>query len=209
MHQKTKLFFLVAVVGVLIVGALFVRPWLQNRTVSTIAIEKIERPALNFSFAFPSGEDAYTYIEPTMSTTTGGPDAAFIMVRSDAYADYEKATPGGEAPPSMSIFVFTEQEVDTATSSVGTTSRTRMEKLRTWAEVNSGLTLYDRPLAPHEEVKIDGVKALHYKADGLYMNDIYIMFNKNRYYLVVGQYDGETDPAYGAFKDLVNSILFM
>ncbi len=208
MKAKTGIVLGVLLVALCSIGALVVLPWLQDRTVVTVVQETISRGELGIEFSFPSGEGAYSYIEPVLGTSTeGGPIGAFVMIKSDAYTDYLNAPASGEAPPAMSIFVFAESE--TATVNTGTTSPDRLTKIRTWAEANSGRTLYNLAMSTPEEVRIDGAKALHYKADGLYPNDVYVTFYKNKYYLIVGQYDGESDPQYTAFKDLVNSILFI
>jgi hypothetical protein len=201
--QTRTIFIVLGVLAVALLIALFVvRPWLQDRTVEVVVSERIERPELGIGFTFPSGEGAYSYIEPVFGTSTEGePLAAFVMIKSDAYTDYMSA------PPTMSIFIF--PELGESTSTAGTTSPDRMTKIRTWAEENSGRTLYNLAQSAPEEVRIDGAKALHYKADGLYPNDVYITFYQNRYYLIIGQYDGESDPAYGIFKELVDSIVLI
>lgn len=210
MQKNTKLAILIILGVVLVVGVVLVRSWLQDRTVSVQVDEKIERPALGIAFTFPSGESAYTFFEPVLGTSTpGSPEALFVMIRSDAYTKYQEAPAGGEAPPSMSIFVFEKPDEATSTPETGTSSPDRMTKLRTWAEVNSGFTLYNLKQGDPEEVTLDGVKALHYKADGLYPNDVYLAFYQSRYYVIVGQYDGETDQAYTVFGDLVKSITFI
>ena len=84
-----------------------------------------------------------------------------------------------------------------------------MTRLRNWAEANNGLTSYALARSAPEEVVVDGVKMLHYQTDGLYQQDVYIALYSSKYYLFVGQYDGEVDPAYAAFKKLVNSVSFL
>ncbi len=212
MDKKIKLIIGgILVVVVIIVGIMVVRPLLQNRTVAVTTNETIERPELNIAFSFPSGEDAYTYIEPVLdkNATNGGPIAAFILMRTDAYMELQKPDFVGETPPSMSLFVFNKPAESTSTVASGTPEVDRITKIRNWAEANAPLTSYNLALGVPEEIEIDGAKTLHYKADGLYQQDIYIAFNKGKYYLIVGQYDGESDPQRAVFQTLVKSITFM
>jgi hypothetical protein len=212
MDKKIKLIVGgVLVVAVIIVGVMVVRPWLQNRTVAVTTNETIERPELNIAFTFPSGEDAYTYIEPTLdkNATTGGPIAAFILMRTDAYMELQKPDFVGETPPTMSLFVFNKPVESTSTVASGTPDVDRITKLRNWTVAHDSLTSYSLAKNTPEEFDIDGVNTLHYQTDGLYLQDIYVAFNKGKYYLIVGQYDGEIDPQYTVFQELVKSIMFM
>jgi hypothetical protein len=212
MQKNTQRIILgVVLVAIIVGGFIVLRPWFQDRTVSVTVNETIERPALNIAFTFPSGEDAYSYLEPVFdaSSTPGGPEAAFIMMKSDAYTDYQNAAEGSDAPPVMSIFVFPKPPEPAVATASGTPELDRMGKLRVWADANTGLTGYQRALGAPEEVEIDGTRGLHYKTDGLYPQDVYIVFHRSRYYLIMGQYNGESDPQYEAFKNLVSTITFM
>ena len=200
----------ILIVVVIVVGVMVVRPWLQNRTVAVTTNETILRPALNIAFTFPSGEKAYTFIEPFKVEGSDKPVGAFIMMKSKAYGVLQDPDFVGETPPSMSIFVFAEPAESTTTVvASGTPKLDRITKLRNWATANTLLTAYTIAKGTPEEVDLDGVKALHYQADGLYPQDIYIAFYKNKYYLIVGQYDGEADPQRAVFQELVKSITFM
>jgi hypothetical protein len=212
MDKKIKLIILgILAVVVVIVGVMIVRPWLQNRTVAVTTNETILRPELNISFSFPSGEEAYTYIEPPLdkATTTGGPIAAFIMMRTQAYMEFQSAEYARETPPSMSLFVFNKPEESATSVASGTPDVDRTTRLRDWTVAHDSLTSYSLAKGVPEEVDIDGVKALHYQTDGLYLQEVYVAFNRGKYYLIVGQYDGEADPQRTVFQELVKSITFM
>ncbi len=209
---KKQIFITVAVIVVLAVGIGFTvaRPWLQNRTIPVTVMEKIERPLLNISFTFPSGEDAYSYFEPQFDlSASSGPRAGFIMLPSEDYQAYQADGFMGEAPPSMSIFVYEEKEEIIPVGATNTDGVDRATKIRLWAEANSGLTSYNLAQTPPEDTTIDGAKAIRYKTDGLYPQDVYVVFHQNNFYVITGQYDGEADPQYQAFQDLVKSILFL
>lgn len=211
MNNKNKV--VIGVVLVLIVAGVVwgvVRPWLQNRTIPVTVMETIERPELNISFAFPSGEDAYSYFEPQFeASSTNGPLAGFIMLKSDAYQAYQADGFVGEAPPSMSIFIYEEKEEIIPLGATNTESVDRATKIRLWAEANSSLTSYNLALTAPQDTLLDGAKAIRYKTDGLYPQDVYVVFHQNNFYVITGQYDGESDPQYQAFQELVKSLLFL
>lgn len=202
-----------AMVAIILIGlAVFVvRPWLQNRTVSTVVQEKIERPAVHLEFTFPGGAEAYSFIEPQFNgtATPGAPEAAFIMIDTDEYQAYEQKTSNGETPPTMSILVFPEPAENIAATATTGESVDRMTRLRNWAEANTVLTAYTNAKKAPEEVEIDGVKLLHYQADGLYPQDIYIALHRGKFYLFVGQYDGEGDARYTDFQNLMATVSFL
>lgn len=210
--QKNKLvigivLFVLIIAGI---GVVVARPFLQNRTIPVTVMEKIERPELNISFTFPSGEDAYSYFEPQFdASASSGPLAGFIMLPSKDYQAYQADGFMGEAPPSMSIFVYEEGEEIVPPGATTSDGVDRMTKIRLWAEANSGLTSYNLAQPPLEDASIDGAKAIHYKADGLYPQDVYVVFHQNSFYVITGQYDGEADPQYQVFQELVGSILFL
>lgn len=202
----------VLVVAVVVAGVFIVRSKLQDRTVEVVVNETIDRPALNLAFTFPSGEAAYSFIEPTIdqNTGTGNPEAVFILIETRAYTEFQSGVSGGATPPSMSVFVYAEPpEEGTSTTATDTPKLDRMTRLRNWATANNALTFFTSARSTPEEVVIDGVKALHYEADGLYGQEFYIFFHKNRYYVFVGQYDGETDQRRAVFQDLIRSITLM
>lgn len=212
MNKKTKLIvFGVLTVAVAIVSVMFVRPWFQDRTVAVTVNETIERPALNIAFTFPSGEAGYSFLEPVLeeNASDNEPEAAFIMILSEAYMKFQEAPAGGEAPPSMSLFVFAKPAESTSTVASGTPDIDRITRLRNWTVAHEAVTSYSLAKDVPVEVDIDGVQALHYQTEGLYQQDVYVAFNKGRYYLIVGQYDGEADPARATFQELVKSITFM
>lgn len=195
-------------IALIIMAVIAARSWFQDRTVSVTVNEKIERPALNLEFTFPSGDAAYSFIEPKFDSTTtpGGPEAAFIMIDTDEYLAFEQQTTDGETPPTMTIFVYPETPDAAATT---TQPSERLTRVRAWAAAHNDLTSFAGARATPEEVVIDGVKALHYQTDGLYPQDVYIALHRNRYYLFVGQYDGEGDSRYTDFQKLMSTVTFL
>jgi hypothetical protein len=211
MNKQTKLITLGIVAIVVIVGLVFLRTYLRDRTVSTVVNETIDRPALNFAFTFPSGEAAYTFIEPPLGAygSTTALDAAFILIKTDVYTEFQQI-PGGETPKSITLFVFEEPAEATTTAATATdTPRVdRMTRLKNWAQDNASITSIDRAQGTLEELEVDGVKLLHYQTDGLYQQEHYVAFHKNRYYVILGQFDGQDDPERAVLESIVRSISF-
>ena len=209
MNKQTKLIILGIVAIVIIVGLVFLRTYLRDRTVSTVVNETIERPALNFAFTFPSGEAAYTFIEPPLGVygSTTALDAAFILIKTDVYTEFQQVS-GGETPKSITLFVFEEPVGATTTTATDTPRLDRMTRLKNWAEENNTVTAIGQAQSAPEELEVDGVKLLRYQTDGLYNQVHYIAFHKNKYYLIVGQFDGQDDPERAVLESIVRSISF-
>ncbi len=209
MNTQTKLIGAGLLAVAVIIGVVFVYSYLRDRTVSTVVDETIDRPALNFAFTFPSGEAGYGFIEPPVGEygSTTGLDAAFILMKSDVYTAFQQS-PGGETPPSITLFVFREPSEATSTLATDTPRLDRMTRLRNWAEENGVLTSFNRAQAAPEEIVVDGVRLLHYQTDGLYQQEHYIGFHKNRYYMIVGQFDGQEDPERVVLQEIIQSLSF-
>lgn len=198
----------VAIAVLLVVGVLWQQGSFSKDTmVVAVAQETIDRPDLGLSFSYPSGEEAFSMVE-SVATTTGNVLQAFVMMPSQEYFEFQANDKARETPPAMSVFVFKD---DSATSTMmGTTTVRfdRSERLRSWATTNTAFTSFTRPLAAPEVTEIDGVEALHYRADGLYQQDIYLASYQGRIYMFFAQFNSETDLTYTTFQDLIASVSF-
>jgi hypothetical protein len=202
---------------VLVVGGGFwaYTTYQDNQMVVAIVNETIVRPELGISFTYPSGEAAFALIESpaTADRTLLG---AFVMVPTGEYLEFQQSTEAREAPPAMSVFVFADTSADAEASSTpvtttgtSTTDRPdRMTRLKNWAAENTALTSYALATTPAEEIEIDGLKTLHYRADGLYQQDIYLASYRSRIYIFVGQFNDEADITYTAFQTLMSTVVF-
>ena len=101
----------------------------------------------------------------------------------------------------MNIFIFALDEKATTTEDVS-----RITELQNWASDNSIVTAIKLAKKTPDVVDLDGVKALHYQADGLYQQDIYLLSYKARVYMFVGQYDKDMDYTYTAFQSLMKTV---
>jgi hypothetical protein len=177
----------------------------QDKTVAVVITETIRRPDLGLTFSYPSGDDAFSMVE-SFPTTTGTMLQAFVMMPTAEYVAFQASDEAREAPAAMSIFVFTDNQATTTGTSTERISRS--ERLRNWATENTSFTSFTQPLTPPEVTEIDGVEALHYRADGLYSQDIYLLSYKGRIYMFVTQFNAETDLTYTTFQELIASVSF-
>lgn len=179
----------------------FIKPQLDNRTITAVVPTVIAQPDLDFEFSYPSGEAGLSLIEPPIATTSESMlRKVFIMMQTEDYIDYQGKEGAEDAPPTISVLVFDNQ----ADEGEGG----RVTRLQNWAQTNSVLTGFDQLSAETEVVEIDGAKALHYQSVGEYKKDIYLISHSGNVYLFVGQYQEEGDYLQTTFKDLIGSILF-
>lgn len=210
-----------AVVGVVLVALLgvgyyFLGPQAKDRIVVTNTVEKIVNKDLNFSFSYESGETALSSIESTPGQF-GNSELLkmYALMESKTLDEFNKAKESGEvveSPPAISVLVFTRatstDQVEDSSSTSTATSSSSIIKVRQWAEANSAYTSINLAQGEIQEIKVDGASALHYKADGLYTQDVYVVKYGKRMYVFVGQYLEEGDYMYKSFQALKDSILF-
>jgi hypothetical protein len=201
-NKKTYLIFgaIVAVIALIVAYQLYVSRHKVTLPHEPTATETVTNPELAFSFAYPKGSDAFTLLEP--DGTDKGILKSYIMMPASDYESYKNS--GGEAPAAMNVFVLALGDTTATTSEADT----RITELQNWAADNSTLSSIKQAKATPDVVVLDGVKALHYEADGLYKQDIYLVSYRGHVYMFVGQYDKQTDVTYTAFQDLIKSVLF-
>lgn len=153
------------------------------------------------SFTYPMGNDGFTLIEPNGGDK--GMLKAYLMLPTTEYDSYKNGD-DSDAPAGMNVFVFALQDA-TATSSE---TDTRISELQNWAADNNTLTQFKQAKNTPDVVELDGIKGLHYQAQGLYQQDVYLVSYKSRVYMMVGQYDKQTDHTYTAFQDLIKTVSF-
>ena len=208
-QKNIKWIIVLLVVMALGFGFYFFGPQADNRTVAVNVIEKIENKDLNFSFSYESGETALSSME-TLMDQSGDSSLLkmYVLMESKSLDEFNKAKEEGEgreAPPSISVLVF-----DKASSSESqiATSSTSFDKIKQWAENNSRFTSINLAQGTVEETKVDGASAIHYKADGLYPQDVYVVKYGKKMYLFVGQYLEEGDYMQTSYKKLMETVLF-
>lgn len=184
-----------------------IKPQLDNRTVSVVVPMLIENEDLSFAFTYPSGEDAYSLIEPPLPPeTSNGLKKAYLIMDTKAYLEYQDLDEASEAPPAVSVFVF--ERLDEVLGVAPEDSRAA--KLEAWAKHYDAYTSFsvDKRTAEPEAITVDGVKGIRYETDGLYQQQIYLLDHQGNVYMFVGQYNEKTDATYSMFNDLMASVMF-
>lgn len=177
--------------------------------ISQAPIEKVTNKEFNVSFSYPSGPEGFALIEPPAANK--GVLKSYLMILSKEYEEFKTAKEGKNTPATMSVFVFAfEDETASSTQEMGTTTEreSRITRLQNWAIDNEVITSFSKAENTPDIVEIDGLKALHYKAAGVFKQDIYLVSYKNRVYMLVGQYKKESDPTYVAFQEIIKTVSF-
>lgn len=193
---------LVVIVG--IAGYVVYGQYAKDQMVVAVAKERIERPEISLAFSYPSGEDAFSMVESAATSSTML--QAFVMMPTKEYFDLQESEEARETPPAMSVFVFADSGA--TTSATSGESLSRVVRLQNWATENTSFTSYVSATTPPEMVEIDGVNAIHYRADGLYQQDIYLASYQSRIYMFVAQFNEPTDLTFTTFQELIASVTF-
>ena len=211
----------IVLIGLLVVlvagfGAYRVYQMKQTAPGVLVAGETVKNNDLDLEFKYPGGEDGFVLLQP--DGTQQGILKSYLMLPKAEYESYKAVEGPSEAPAGMNIFIFKLEDKDEATTterateatSTGTSTprESRITELQNWATDNNGFTSINLAKNTPEVVEIDGIKALHYQADGLYQQDIYLVSYKDRVYMFVGQYNELTDMTYTSFQELIKSISF-
>ncbi len=168
-----------------------------------IAMETVSRPELDFTFTFPSGEAGFTLIEPPAAPT--GLLQGFIMMPTTEYIALQNDA-DSESPSAMTVFVFSLEDEETASTSPRVE---RITRLQNWAVSNDALTSFSKAQNTPDIIELDGVKALHYRTTGETMQDIYLASYGGRVYMFASQFSEETDVTFVEFQKLIASVTFL
>ncbi len=208
-HKKTIIIGICAVIGLALLYQFVISPYVARHFVPSKVDEVVMREDLGFLFKYPGGEEGYSFVQPPLTDEMKGTGllAAFIMMDAAEYEAYQGKETAGEAPRSMSVFVLADAKNE-GEGATGTPEVDRLTKIKTWAEAHPTFTSYNVKQGEPESVSLDSATAIRYKADGLYPQEVYVAFYKKKYYIFVGQYDGDSDPMKKDFESLVQSVLF-
>lgn len=213
MNKKTSLILLAVLI---VVSAVVIYQIVQKKqsddTAFAALTQKVNNEDFGLSFSYQGGPDGFTLVEPPAGQV--GILKAYLLLPAKAYDEYKTREIAGEAPAGMNMFIFnleatgaTSTAADTNTAS-SVEEKNRTTRLQEWATTNSAITSYGAAKSAPETIKIDGLPMLHYKADGLYQQDIYLGSYKNKAYMFVGQYNAETDQTYTSFQTLMQTVSF-
>lgn len=175
-----------------------------DQAAEAVVKETVTNDELGLSFMYPTGETGFTLIEPPAGEN--GLLKAYLMMPTKAYQDLQASDDARETPASISVLIFTlDEETLVGTS---TERADRITRLQNWAIDNTSLTSFTTPKATPEIVEMDGLKAFHYQADGLYQQDIYLASYRGQVYMFATQYNEESDMTFTAFQELIASASF-
>jgi hypothetical protein len=197
-------------IGIVVIGILAYFGYQQYRTMQAdkmvpTATEILKNEEFGISFAYPVGDNGLIMIEPPASDN--GVKKAYLLMTDSDYTEYTGATEPREAPESISVLVLMLEDATSTTATIAE-RESRITRLQNWAMDNKTLTSYHLAKATPDIIEIDGLKTLHYKADGLYQQDIYLTSYKGRVYMFTAQYNEETDLTYTAFQEIMKTVLF-
>jgi hypothetical protein len=176
-------------------------------TEQDMAAEKqtVTNEEFGLSFSYLGGDAGFSLVEPA---AVGGIKKSYILIPTPEYKEFQKATEAGETPASISVLVFLLEEEEATSTGTSTERESRITRLQNWAIDNNILTSFNVAKATPDIVEIDSVKALHYQADGLYQQDIYLASYRNRVYMFTAQYNEAEDLTIASFPALIESISF-
>ena len=191
------------IVGLLLAGYFWYKTHPGSDTTIPTTTEMVNSKDFNISFSYPVGDNGLSLIEPPNENQKFL--KAYIMMPAASYESFIKNKMTGEAPASVSVFIF---KLDDVVASSTAEEPNRITRLQNWAKDNGTFTSFSLAENTPDIFDIDGVNALHYRADGLYQQDIYLASYHGYVYMFVGQYDAETDITFTALQQLIASVAF-
>lgn len=197
------------VAGLLIVAAVgfmsyttLLKPQLDDQMVNVVV------PAIvgtdSFSFTYPSGEQAYTLIEPPVpESVVDGLEKIYIIMDTARYQFFQSTSTDGVTPPAVSIFVLQEPEKTAATAELN-----RLERLKVWATQNPQYTSFSHKTAEPETIEVDGIELLRYQTTGTLNQEVHLASYRGRIYVFSGQFASESDALLEMYRGLITTLVF-
>lgn len=158
-------------------------------------IVRSEHADLGVAFSYRKNPDGYVIetlprTERDETNFVGG----YSLTDIKAYEELQRSTVAREGPPTISILVFKNQQGKTA---------------RAWVEENTSVTNFALRRGEVSLTALDGVDALRYEADGLYISDNVVVSNNQFMYFITGTYAGSDSLIREDFEPFLNSIEFI
>jgi hypothetical protein len=204
MSKNTFLYLALALTVVFVAGFVYtqyLKPQLDNRPVAAVAQMSISSPVAPLMFKFPSGDGALALIEPpTGDVSSTGIKEVYLMMDSQQYVEFSKSE--DETPPAtISIFVLPYVEA------IGAEEMNRVGKLQAWAVANTQFSSWGAATTEPQPVEVDGVRAITYKTESVYKQDVYLVLYADDIYVFTGQYETEGDEMQTMFNDILASVI--
>lgn len=155
--------------------------------------QKYRNSDLGISFEYKKEPNGYTLLEEEADLKVKpGIVNIITLMNTKEYTEMMSSNIPRESPPGISIMILDNPENLSAKS---------------WAEDRKQISLFDSKLTTLVEKNIGGAPAVIYKADGLYQNDMIVVNNNFKIYVISGGYNAPTDTIRKDFEKLVESIL--
>lgn len=160
--------------------------------------QKYRNADLGLSFTYRKFPNGYTLIEKdgvVYNDQSTGVDVekVYILMDTEEYNEFASSTIPREGPPTIAVTVM---------------KNPNSLSLENWVKTQTQWSLYnlgDKVLTSRE---VGGARALGYTADGLYPNDMIVVENNSRIYIISGAYINPNDPIREDFQTFVKSLLF-
>lgn len=203
MKKIPVLIIILLVVIASVVYIKLIKPQSDNGAVSVVVPVTIEAKELDFSFVYSAGESGYTLIEPPVTAVDNGIQKIYLLLNTKEYAEFTASGNQGEAPPTVSIFVFELPEVPGEAEDTS-----RIIRLLEWSEQTPEFSSVALRTTEPEVFEVDGVKSVRYKTEGTYRQEVYLANHKGRVYVFTGQYKKESDDVRTVFTDFMKEVVF-
>jgi hypothetical protein len=204
LNKKTIAIFIgILILGLILAGYVWYKNHQSRDTGISASTEMVNSKDFNISFSYPTGDNGLSLIEPPNENQKFL--KAYIMMPPASYESFVKSKMAGEAPASVSVFIFT---LDDSVASTTQEEPNRITRLQNWAKDNDAFSSFSQAKNTPDIVDLDGVNAVHYRAGGLYQQDIYLASYHGYVYMFVGQYDTEKDITFTALQQLIASVVF-
>lgn len=203
MSKNIFLYFALVITFIFIAGFIYtqyLKPELDSRTVVVTTQMPVVSTVAPLQFKFPSGPDALALIEPpTGDVTETGIKEVYLLMDNKQYLEFSKE----EGVPPATISVFVLPYVDSAE----TDGLKRAEKLRAWAVANPQFSSWGAATTEPQSVEVDGVRAIAYKTESVYKQNVYVTLYNDDVYVFTGQYEKEGDTMQQMFTEILAEVI--
>jgi hypothetical protein len=174
--------------------------------------ERVTNEPQSLEFTYYGGPDGYTLLESWEDTDLGDPNLvkAYTIVKTADYtANGGTPTGVGNKIPAITILVFNEASSTVATTTGSSTEPVPGPTLREWAEAHRGFTAYGLKTGDAVDARVDNVGAISYTSEGPFASETYVVKYRNKYYVIIGQYQTLESDIRKAFEKLLTQIYFL
>ncbi len=148
---------------------------------------------LGISFDYLLSPDGYEFIEENIEQTPGKAlEKAYILISTKENQELNNPAVSQEVPPAIYFMIFKNTE--------------NLNSLE-WIKKHQQVANYN-PTIFTNEVSVGGANGVRYSSFDLYQNDILVIENNGRIYIIIGTYDSSEDKIRKDFLSLINTVIF-